>query len=101
MQFADVGGFQDGALVLLQDGKEVFVGHQHFCASVFYHEFQALRRVRRVQREVRAAGFERTQRGQHHIFIPAQHYAYYALGGDRGLYIGGEVVCQLIYLFVG
>ena len=101
MQFADVGGFQDGALVLLQDGKEVFVGHQHFCAGVFYHEFQALRRVRRVQREVCAAGFERAQRGQHHIFIPAQHYAYYALGGDRGLYIGGEVVCQLIYLFVG
>ena len=45
MQFADVGGFYHGTLVLLQNGKELFIGHQHLGSGVFHHEFQALRRV--------------------------------------------------------
>ena len=101
MQFADVGGFYHGTLVLLQNGKELFIGHQHLRSGVFHHEFQALRRVGRVQREVCTTGFESAQRRQHHILVSTQHNAYDALGRHLGLDISGEVVRQFIYLFVG
>ena len=97
MQFADVGGLQDRPLVLLQDGQELLIGHQHLGARIFHHETEAFRRVRRVQREIGAPGLERTQRGQHHMLVAAQHDAHNALGGHFGFYIGGKVVRQPVY----
>ena len=100
MQFADIGGLKHRTLEVLQDGQQVFVGNQHFGAGVLHHEFQPLRRIGRVQREVCTTGLEGTQRGNHHIFVSAQHNTYHALGGNLGLNVGSKIVRQFVHLAV-
>ena len=101
VQLADIGGLEHRALEVLQDGQELLIGDQELRIRILHHELQALVRVRGVQGQVGAAGLERAQRGNHHVFVAPQHDAHHALGGHLGFDIGGQVVGQFVGLPVG
>ena len=92
VQFADIGGLYDRQFDVSEDGKEFFIGDEHACVGVLYHEFQSLRGIGRVQGEVGAAGLDGAERRCHHVFVSAEHDSHNALCRDLGFDVSGKIV---------
>ena len=86
----EVLGLQDGSLIVFQDREQVLIGDEDLGVGILHHEEQALRGVGGIQRQIGAAGLERTQRRGHHVLVAAQHDAYHA----AGRYVGFQVHSQ-------
>jgi len=67
-QVHDVFRQEDGAVVLVDDGTQGFVGDEHLGTRILYHEVQTLGGIARVEGLVGAAGFQHTEGGNGHPF---------------------------------